>query len=89
MFSLQVLGAVAQLERALIAERTKADLKAAKAGWPTCRQPRPSRTLPGGNPCRFSGSRTSLPERTDLVGADMTAHRTAAAQLGQCHANPQ
>jgi DNA invertase Pin-like site-specific DNA recombinase len=31
MFSLQVLGAVAQLERALIAERTKAGLKAAKA----------------------------------------------------------
>ena len=31
MFSLQVLGAVAQLERALIAERTKAGIKAAKA----------------------------------------------------------
>lgn len=31
MFSLQVLGAVAQLERALIAERTKAGMKAAKA----------------------------------------------------------
>jgi DNA invertase Pin-like site-specific DNA recombinase len=31
MFSLQVLGAVAQLERALIAERTKAGLQAAKA----------------------------------------------------------
>lgn len=31
MFSLQVLGAVAQLERALISERTKAGLKAAKA----------------------------------------------------------
>ena len=31
MFSLQVLGAVAQLERALIAERTKAGLRAAKA----------------------------------------------------------
>ncbi len=31
MFSLQVLGAVAQLERALIAERTKAGLKAARA----------------------------------------------------------
>jgi DNA invertase Pin-like site-specific DNA recombinase len=29
MFSLQVLGAVAQLERALIAERTKARLRAA------------------------------------------------------------
>ncbi len=31
MFSLQVLGAVAQLERALIAERTRAGLKAARA----------------------------------------------------------
>jgi len=31
MFSLQVLGAVAQLERALIAERTKAGIKAAVA----------------------------------------------------------
>jgi DNA invertase Pin-like site-specific DNA recombinase len=31
MFSLQVLGAVAQLERALIAERTKSGLKAARA----------------------------------------------------------
>src|SRR3954468_14900208 len=39
MFSLQVLGAVAQLERALIAERTKAGLKAAR-----------SRGRLGGNP---------------------------------------
>jgi DNA invertase Pin-like site-specific DNA recombinase len=31
MFSLQVLGAVAQLERALISERTKAGVAAAKA----------------------------------------------------------
>lgn len=31
MFSLQVLGAVAQLERALISERTKAGIRAAKA----------------------------------------------------------
>jgi DNA invertase Pin-like site-specific DNA recombinase len=31
MFSLQVLGAVAQLERALIAERTKAGLRSARA----------------------------------------------------------
>ncbi|MBA8908010.1 recombinase family protein [Aminobacter ciceronei] len=31
MFSLQVLGAVAQLERALISERTKAGIKAAKS----------------------------------------------------------
>ncbi|MBX4962686.1 recombinase family protein [Rhizobium binae] len=46
MFSLQVLGAVAQLERALISERTKAGIKAAKAkgrlpGNPGVRERRP------------------------------------------------
>lgn len=46
MFSLQVLGAVAQLERALISERTKAGIKAAKAkgklpGNPGIRKRRP------------------------------------------------
>lgn len=46
MFSLQVLGAVAQLERALISERTKAGIKAAKAkgrlpGNPAIREKRP------------------------------------------------
>lgn len=46
MFSLQVLGAVAKLERALISERTKAGIKAAKAkgrlpGNPGLRERRP------------------------------------------------
>ena len=46
MFSLQVLGAVAQLERTLISERTKAGIKAAKArgklpGNPGFRELRP------------------------------------------------
>jgi DNA invertase Pin-like site-specific DNA recombinase len=46
MFSLQVLGAVAQLESALIAERTKAGMRAAKArgrmpGNPGLRERRP------------------------------------------------
>jgi DNA invertase Pin-like site-specific DNA recombinase len=46
MFSLQVLGAVAQLERSLISERTKAGLRAAKArgkvlGSPGVREHRP------------------------------------------------
>ncbi|NBJ12986.1 recombinase family protein [Microvirga sp. SYSU G3D207] len=46
MFSLQVLGAVAQLERSLISERTKAGLRAAKArgkvlGSPAVRERRP------------------------------------------------
>lgn len=45
-FSLQVLGAIAQLERGLIAERTKAGIKAAKArgklsGNPGLRERRP------------------------------------------------
>src|SRR5271156_4708600 len=46
MFSLQVLGAVAQLERALIAERTKAGLRAAR-----------SRGRVGGNPGLRAGDR--------------------------------
>jgi hypothetical protein len=46
MFSLQVLGAVAQLERSLISERTRAGIKAAKArgkrpGNPGMRERRP------------------------------------------------
>jgi DNA invertase Pin-like site-specific DNA recombinase len=46
IFSLQVLGAVAQLERALISERTKAGIKAARArgslpGNPGLREKRP------------------------------------------------
>jgi DNA invertase Pin-like site-specific DNA recombinase len=54
MFSLQVLGAVAQLERALIAERTKAGLQAAR-----------SRGRMGGNP----GLRARDPEAIRKVRA--------------------
>jgi DNA invertase Pin-like site-specific DNA recombinase len=49
MFSLQVLGAVAQLERALIAERTKAGLRAARA-----------RGRVGGNPGLRAGDREAI-----------------------------
>ena len=49
MFSLQVLGAVAQLERALIAERTKAGLHAARA-----------RGRVGGNPGLRAGDRAAI-----------------------------
>jgi DNA invertase Pin-like site-specific DNA recombinase len=49
MFSLQVLGAVAQLERALIAERTKAGLKAAR-----------SRGRIGGNPGLRAGDADAI-----------------------------
>jgi DNA invertase Pin-like site-specific DNA recombinase len=49
MFSLQVLGAVAQLERALIAERTKAGLNAAR-----------SRGRVGGNPGLRAGDAEAI-----------------------------
>jgi hypothetical protein len=49
MFSLQVLGAVAQLERALIAERTKAGLRAAR-----------SRGRVGGNPGLRAGDPVAI-----------------------------
>jgi len=58
MFSLQVLGAVAQLERALIAERTKAGLKAARA-----------RGRIGGNP----GLRAGDPDAIRKVRASRNA----------------
>jgi DNA invertase Pin-like site-specific DNA recombinase len=58
MFSLQVLGAVAQLERALIAERTKAGLNAARA-----------RGRVGGNP----GLRARDPEAIRKVRASRAA----------------
>ncbi len=58
MFSLQVLGAVAQLERALIAERTKAGLGAAR-----------SRGRVGGNP----GLRARDPEAIRKVRASRDA----------------
>lgn len=58
MFSLQVLGAVAQLERALIAERTKAGLCAAKA-----------RGRVGGNP----GLRAGDPEAISKLRASRDA----------------
>src|ERR1700676_5673206 len=58
MFSLQVLGAVAQLERALIAERTKAGLRAAR-----------SRGRVGGNP----GLRAGNPDAIRKVRASREA----------------
>jgi hypothetical protein len=58
MFSLQVLGAVAQLERALIAERTKSGLNAARA-----------RGRIGGNP----GLRTGDPKAIQKIRASRDA----------------
>jgi len=66
MFSLQVLGAVAQLERALIAERTKAGLNAAR-----------SRGRIGGNPgcapvtrTRSGRSGPAVPPPTSMVSSN-------------------
>ena len=68
MFSLQVLGAVAQLERSLIAERTKAGLEAARA-----------RGRVGGNP----GLRSGDPEvaRRLRASRDATHLKDVLAQL--------
>src|SRR3954447_1339607 len=68
MFSLQVLGAVAQLERALIAERTKAGLQAARR-----------RGRVGGNP----GLRSGAPEAIRKLRAsrDTTYLNDILAQL--------
>jgi hypothetical protein len=63
MFSLQVLGAVAQLERALIAERTKAGLRTAR-----------SQGRVGGNP----GLRARDPEAIRKVRASRDAAHLAA-----------
>jgi DNA invertase Pin-like site-specific DNA recombinase len=61
MFSLQVLGAVAQLERALIAERTKAGLKAAR-----------SRGRIGGNPGLRAGDADAIRKvRTSRAAAHL------------------
>jgi DNA invertase Pin-like site-specific DNA recombinase len=68
MFSLQVLGAVAQLERALIAERTKAGLQAARR-----------RGRVGGNP----GLRSRDPDaiRKVRAGRDRTHLESVLTQL--------
>jgi DNA invertase Pin-like site-specific DNA recombinase len=67
MFSLQVLGAVAQLERALIAERTKAGLRAAR-----------SRGRIGGNP----GLRAGDPDAIRKLRAGRDAAHLEAILAG-------
>ena len=68
MFSLQVLGAVAQLERALIAERTKAGLRAAR-----------SRGRIGGNPGLRDGDPNAI--RKLRAGRDAAHLETILAGL--------
>ncbi len=71
MFSLQVLGAVAQLERSLIAERTKSGLNAARA-----------RGRVGGNP----GLRAADPDaiRKMRASRDAAHLRGVLARLDSC-----
>ena len=84
MFSLQVLGAVAQLERALIAERTKAGMKAAKARGRLAGNPGLPRRSAGSvraiaaarerayiDSCRLASSYCNVP-RSDLLTINLT-----------------
>ena len=92
MFSLQVLGAVAQLERALISERTKAGIKAAQArgklsGNPGLRARDPGRDRQGG-----AGAKPGLHRRCHCVDGPMAADGPAHAApipLGGRGAGPQ
>ena len=68
MFSLQVLGAVAQLERALIAERTRAGLRAARA-----------RGRIGGNPGLRAGDPAAI--RRARAGRDAAYLKGVLADL--------
>lgn len=92
MFSLQVLGAVAQLERALISERTKAGIKAAKAkgrlpGNPGLRQKATGSVGEDG-----SRTRTRIRSKDSDVARRLVAD-SEAASAGQClgrrHTNTQ
>jgi DNA invertase Pin-like site-specific DNA recombinase len=83
MFALQVLGAVAQLERALIAERTKAGLLAARTRGRVGGNPGLRGRRPGGNPqssgrprCCASRGRPGAPGR---VAADRAADAPGSA----------
>ncbi len=79
MFSLQVLGVVAQLERALIAERAKAGLRAAKASGQGARtgqrQPRPAGLGPGHHAQGTLGARRRLSRCPARRHGRLAAHR--------------
>ena len=87
MFSLQVLGAVAQLERALISERTKAGIKAAKARGKLARQSGAARAQRADAIRTIAAARRPrLSRRPHRLRSDLAAHRAAdaaAAQLGR------
>jgi hypothetical protein len=75
MFSLQVLGAVAQLERALIAERTKAGLRAARS--------RPSgRRFVCKHVCKSGAPHSG--KRVDMQDGFQVRPRTERGRGGRC-----
>ena len=91
MFSLQVLGAVAQLERALISERTKAGIKAARTrgklpGNPGLRERRPEALQ------KISAARDKTYRRPALINGHLAPNGQADAarsSLGRCPAGAQ
>ena len=91
MFSLQVLGAVAQLERALISERTKAGIKAAKAHGKLPGNPG-LREKARRDPNNRGGAEPRLSRRPAHRRSELPADRAtdaAAAQLGRRHPRAQ
>lgn len=78
MFSQQVLGAVAQLERTLIAKRTKADLHAARSE-PRRRRPRPARPRSGRDAQAPGQPRRQAPGRRPGPTGCLVADRAADA----------
>jgi DNA invertase Pin-like site-specific DNA recombinase len=79
MFTLQVLGAVAQLERALISERTKAGIKAARARG----------KLPG-NPGLRAKDPTRIASRASPLNSAIIASisQSVVWRKADCSANP-
>jgi DNA invertase Pin-like site-specific DNA recombinase len=91
MFSLQVLGAVAQLERALIAERTKAGMKAAKTrgklpGNPGLRERRPEaiRAASQARGRRSMSATSSPPPRSGCLSCGACGRSTAGTTWCRC-----
>jgi DNA invertase Pin-like site-specific DNA recombinase len=79
LFTLQVLGAVAQLERALISERTKAGIKAARARG----------KLPG-NPGLRAKDPTRIASRASPLNSAIIASisQSVVWRKADCSANP-
>ena len=79
MFSLQVLGAVAQLERSLISERTKAGLRAAKAKGKSLGNPPHCKSRYRDTPEALCGSPERVSKQAPLIGRQMDTNCAADA----------